>query len=50
MLHEGQEGVGRYHVEWDATDQGGRGIGAGVYYLRFRAGPVQQNRKISVVR
>jgi serine protease AprX len=50
MLHEGQEGVGQYRVEWDATDEGGRGIGAGVYYLRFRAGSVQQSRKISVVR
>ncbi len=49
-LRDEPQGVGQYRVEWDAADGGGRRLGAGVYYLRFRAGPVQQSRKISVVR
>ncbi|MBI5709829.1 MAG: S8 family serine peptidase [Candidatus Eisenbacteria bacterium] len=49
-LREGNEGVGQYRVEWNTTDEGGRPVGAGVYYMRFRAGEVQQSRKISVVR
>jgi flagellar hook assembly protein FlgD len=49
-LRAGSEGVGKYHVEWDARDDAGRQVGTGIYYVRFRAGAIQQNQKVSVVR
>jgi len=49
-LKNGEDGVGQYRVHWDGRDDGGRSLGAGIYYLRFTAGPVHQTEKVSVVR
>ena len=49
-LVDGAQGVGRYQAAWDATDDGGRRLSAGVYYLHFQAGAVRQRGKLAVVR
>ena len=49
-LHDGTEPMGRYAVDWDATDRDGRRVAPGMYWLRFRAGTLAQNSKVSVVR
>ncbi|HKQ57389.1 MAG TPA: S8 family serine peptidase, partial [Candidatus Eisenbacteria bacterium] len=41
-LVNGLVGTGRHQAAWDATDDGGRRVGAGVYYYRFRAGQIEQ--------
>jgi photosystem II stability/assembly factor-like uncharacterized protein len=42
--------AGRYQVAWDAADRRGRRVAAGVYYVRFRAGPYAETSRIVVVK
>jgi hypothetical protein len=49
-LRSAREGMGQYGVDWDATDNHGRPVDAGVYYLLFRAGGAAQRGKVTVVR
>jgi serine protease AprX len=49
-LVDGAQGVGRYQAVWDTTDEDGRQVSAGVYYLHFQAGAVRQQGKLAVVR
>jgi flagellar hook assembly protein FlgD len=41
---------GRYGVTWNGTDGEGNRVGAGVYFVRMRAGTVTQVRKLVVIR
>ncbi|MFN8178428.1 MAG: hypothetical protein U0167_10875 [bacterium] len=41
---------GRYGVTWGGTSAGGGKVGAGVYFVRMRAGEVTQVRKVVLVR
>jgi YVTN family beta-propeller protein len=41
---------GRYLLEWNGKDQGGRTVATGVYILSFRAGAFHQARKILLLR
>jgi hypothetical protein len=49
-LRDTRDGVGRYLIEWNGRGDDGRPVGAGVYYLRFRAGAITQSQKFAVVR
>ena len=49
-LRNTREGMGQYGVDWDATDNHGRPVDAGVYYLLFRAGGASHRGKVTVVR
>ncbi|HEY2954118.1 MAG TPA: S8 family serine peptidase [Candidatus Eisenbacteria bacterium] len=49
-LHEAREPAGRHAVDWDGTDRDGRRVEPGIYHLRFRAGPVTQSRRVTVIR
>jgi subtilisin family serine protease len=49
-LVEAQQPAGEYRVDWDGNDATGARARAGLYYLRFRAGPVTQITKLSVIR
>jgi hypothetical protein len=41
---------GRYGLTWTGDAQGGEGVGAGVYFVRLKAGPVTQVRKAVLLR
>jgi hypothetical protein len=49
-LERGLRGAGQYRAEWNATDERGRRVAPGMYYLRFRAGGIAQTQRVSVVR
>lgn len=49
-LAEGSLPAGRYQKVWDATDDAGRLVVAGIYFVRFEAGSVQSYRKVVVLR
>lgn len=48
-LKEGPESVGFHRVEWNAADEHGARVPAGIYYLQFRAGSLTRNLKVAVV-
>ena len=44
-------GPGRFYLTWPGTDDNGRQLSSGVYFLRFRVdGVVEQGRKIVRIR
>jgi len=49
-LRSGRQGAGQYRVEWNATDDAGRRVAPGMYWLRFRAGAVTQSQRVTVLR
>jgi subtilisin family serine protease len=49
-LKRGQESAGSHVVRWDATDDLGRRVSAGVYYVRMRVGAVTRHVKLTIVR
>ncbi len=49
-LAEGSLPAGRHRRVWDATDDSGRRVGAGIYLVRFDAGSFQASRKVVVLR
>jgi flagellar hook assembly protein FlgD len=49
-LAEGRLAPGRHQREWDGRDEDGRTVSAGVYFLRFEAGPTRIRRSLTVLR
>ena len=49
-LVDEMQGVGEYRVEWDGCDNAGRIGAAGTYYSKFRAGVVERQSAIVVMR
>jgi hypothetical protein len=49
-LHRGDQSAGKYKVTWNLRDDHGARVTPGVYFLRFHAGPVNQQQKVMVVR
>jgi hypothetical protein len=49
-LAEGPLPAGRFRRAWDGTDQGGRRVAAGIYFLRFDAETVQSWQKVVVLK
>jgi subtilisin family serine protease len=49
-LARGRSAAGDYHAAWDGKDAGGAPVAAGIYLVRFRAGPVAGTRRVSVIR
>jgi hypothetical protein len=49
-LAEGTRGPGRYWLNWDGIDQGGRQIAPGIYLLEFETAGLRQTHKIVVIR
>ena len=43
-----QKGV--QQIEWNATDEKGNGVGAGIYFLKFEAGDCFETKKLFVVK
>jgi hypothetical protein len=48
LVHEAKA-AGRYTATWDATDDRGRAVPAGVYYARFRAGAAVKTTRLVIV-
>ena len=48
-LVEQMQAAGRQHVVWNGRDETGRGVGAGVYFVRMRAGKAAWTRKLIVL-
>jgi hypothetical protein len=42
--------AGFYKEPWDGRDEAGLGVAAGIYFVRFVAGPVVQTRKVVLLR
>ena len=42
--------AGRYSVNWDGTDAGGRRVSSGVYFYRMRAGEFSTVRKMVILK
>ncbi|MBC8451064.1 T9SS type A sorting domain-containing protein [bacterium] len=49
-LFEGPREAGGYTVHWDRTGNDGRGVAAGIYFVRARIGTSELTRKIAVLR
>jgi subtilisin family serine protease len=49
-LERVRRGMGRYVVTWDTRDRNGRPVAPGLYYVRYRAGAVQETRRLAVLR
>jgi hypothetical protein len=49
VLTAGRQAAGAYRVAWHADDARGNRVDPGMYWLRFRAGPVTQVVKVAVV-
>ena len=50
VLLEGEVSPGWGEVSWNGLDSEGKRVGAGVYFVRFEAGQVQQTRKLVQLR
>ena len=48
-LVEQVQAAGRQQVVWNGRDETGRGVGAGVYFVRMRAGQTTWTRKLIVL-
>jgi len=49
-LVEGARPPGRYTAMWDGRDDYGIRVGAGVYFCRFRAGGVEESRRLVLIK
>jgi hypothetical protein len=49
-LRSGSSAPGSFRAVWNVSDETGRPVPAGTYFLRFQAGKVAQTRLVSVVR
>jgi hypothetical protein len=49
-LAHGVQEVGRYHFNWDGTDERGATLSSGVYYVRFQSADVNKTRLVTLVR
>jgi hypothetical protein len=49
-LESGYRSPGRYDVSWNATDDRGRRMPAGIYFLRFIAGGEASSRRLTLIR
>jgi hypothetical protein len=49
-LETGPRNKGWHEVNWEGTDNGGREISSGVYFVRLRAGSATFGKKLTVVR
>jgi hypothetical protein len=50
LVERGRRGAGVFDRPWDGTDDGGKPLSSGVYFLRLRAGTEEAVRKIVVLR
>ncbi|MDX1545786.1 MAG: FG-GAP-like repeat-containing protein [Rhodothermales bacterium] len=49
-LLDGVQPAGRLHVAWDGRDDAGRRLGAGVYFVRLRAGAALRTQKLILLK
>lgn len=49
-LHDGPLGAGPHQFEWNLTDDEGRPLGAGIYFVRATAGGQTFRRRVAIVR
>jgi hypothetical protein len=49
-LLRGPRDPGRHTILWDLTDAAGRSVGAGVYFVVFRAEGYQRTEKVLILR
>jgi flagellar hook assembly protein FlgD len=49
-LYSEQQMPGRYTETWDGTDNTGRKLASGVYFLRMQAGSYSKLRKMTLIR
>jgi flagellar hook assembly protein FlgD len=48
-LRSGVFGAGRYSVRWDGTDESGRRLGGGMYFVRLNAGRYSRTVKTAIM-
>lgn len=49
-LESGQAGAGNHTLSWDCTDDAGRKVSAGVYYVRLDDGTAVKNAKVTIIK
>ena len=49
-LAEGEFTPGRYHRQWDGTNDAGQPVASGIYLLYFKAGDFRQTRRMLLLR
>jgi hypothetical protein len=50
VLVDGPVDPGRHQIRWQGTDGAGRAVASGVYFYRFRAGEVDEVRRMALLR
>lgn len=50
LIERSSRGAGEYRRPWDGTDEAGRRLSSGVYFLRLKAGASEAVRKVVILR
>jgi flagellar hook assembly protein FlgD len=50
ILYRGQLAAGDHSTTWNGTNQQGRAVARGIYFIRVVAGGIDEYRKVLVVR
>lgn len=50
VLASGSWGEGTHRIWWDGSDNSGKAVGSGTYFVRFSAGSVSETKKFTLVR
>jgi len=50
LLAEGRSSAGMHTLRWDGRDQAGRGVAAGIYFVRLRTEGRSESRRILLMR
>jgi len=49
-LWDGPQAAGRHELVWDGRDEDGHALASGVYFLKFRAGDIDDERKLVLLK
>jgi hypothetical protein len=50
LAHSASQPAGRYELIWDGRDAGGERVGAGIYFIRLKAGERSETRRVVYLR
>ncbi|MBN1412502.1 MAG: T9SS type A sorting domain-containing protein, partial [Spirochaetales bacterium] len=50
VLYSGVQAAGRYQVDWDGRNRGGRVVARGIYFIKIVAPGIEEVRKVLVVK
>jgi len=46
----GEQGQGHYTIRWDGTDNKGKRLSSGIYFIKFNADKLNQTKKVILMK